>query len=189
MIIALIQLTKIVNDFKDPHVNFTRYQLIELLGWDHSGKSYARLDEALRRWTEVTLHYTNAWRDAATNAWASPSFTMIGDYIPYEFRNRSRSPSQPQMSLPFSSFRWSDIIFRNLTHGHLKNLDYSLYRSLRSPISKQMFRFLDKRFHWADRIDFDLRNFAFEHIGLSRAYDTGKIKERLASPLDEPAAA
>ena len=192
VIIALIQLTKLANNFTNPTVNFTRYQLIQLLGWTHDGKSYRRLEEALRRWTEVTLHYKNAWRevcidpkdpDKRIEVWASPSFSLIGDLILYETPPGARQ--RCQMSLPFSSFRWSDIIFRNFSAGHLKRLDYERYRSLQNPTSKQMYRFLDKRFHWGDRIDFDLHNFAFEHIGLSRGYDTGKIKEQLRPSIEE----
>src|SRR5262245_16179621 len=43
VIVALIQLTKLKNDFKKPTVNFTRYELLRLLGWNNEGRSYRRL--------------------------------------------------------------------------------------------------------------------------------------------------
>ncbi len=48
-----------------------------------------------------------------------------------------------------------------------------------------MYRFLDKRFYHKSRWEFDLVEFACEHIGLSRNYDTGQLKRRLQSAITE----
>jgi hypothetical protein len=50
-----------------------------------------------------------------------------------------------------------------------------------------MYRFLDKRFYLRPDWEFDLKEFAFEHVGLSRNYasNAGKIKEKLQPALDE----
>jgi hypothetical protein len=48
-----------------------------------------------------------------------------------------------------------------------------------------MFRFLDKRFYRRERLDFDLRNLACEHIGLSRSYAPTELKRRLRPALEE----
>jgi hypothetical protein len=60
---------------------------------------------------------------------------------------------------------------------------------LKSAVSKRMFRFLDKRFYHRRRWEFDLREFACEHIGLSRTYNVGQIKAKLQTALDELTAA
>src|SRR3954471_16531543 len=53
-----------------------------------------------------------------------------------------------------------------------------------------MYRFLDKRFYHRSELSFELRDFAFEHIGLSRAYaHNGKIKEKLRPAVEELEAA
>src|SRR3954453_1825533 len=54
VIVGLIQLTKIRNNFTDPTVSFTRYELLKLLGWPDRGAYYKRLDESLHRWVGVT---------------------------------------------------------------------------------------------------------------------------------------
>ena len=48
-----------------------------------------------------------------------------------------------------------------------------------------MYRFLDKRFYHRARWEFDVKEFAFEHVGLSRNYTPPKIKEKLQPALDE----
>jgi hypothetical protein len=70
---------------------------------------------------------------------------------------------------------------------NLKRLDLETYFSLRSAISKRIYRFLDKKFYRRNAIEFDLREFALERIGLSRSYagNAGKIKEKLQGALEE----
>src|SRR3954468_1855597 len=46
VIVALIYLTKLRNDFRDVKVNFSRYELINLLNWSDEGWSYKRLDKS-----------------------------------------------------------------------------------------------------------------------------------------------
>ena len=49
VLVGLIQMTKRRSNFTDQKVAFSRYELIELLGWPQSGQSYKRIEEALRR--------------------------------------------------------------------------------------------------------------------------------------------
>ena len=63
VLVGLIQLTKRRSNFTDPRVTFSRYELIDLLGWPQSGHSYRRIEEALHRWVGVVLMYENAWWD------------------------------------------------------------------------------------------------------------------------------
>jgi len=60
-----------------------------------------------------------------------------------------------------------------------------LYRRLKGAIAKRMYRFLDKRFHFGGELKFDLRAFACDHLGLSRCYDNGELKRRLAPAIRE----
>src|SRR5262245_2552854 len=55
VIIALIQITKSRNNFTDRKVNFTRYEVIRILGWPDKAEYYRRVDESLERWVGVTL--------------------------------------------------------------------------------------------------------------------------------------
>src|SRR3954465_16016764 len=47
VILALLQLTKQQNNFTRPEVQFTRLQLIEMLGWADKGASYSRIVQSL----------------------------------------------------------------------------------------------------------------------------------------------
>jgi hypothetical protein len=199
VLVGLIQLTKRRSNFTDAKVQFSRYELIELLGWPRSGQSYRRIEEALHRWVGVVLMYENAWWDNAAKSWVDENFHVLDNVTLYD-RERRRPTSRSGRSgkadrggtaradkapLPLSSFRWNEVIFQSFQSGNLKQLDLEFYLSLRLPTTKRMFRFLDKRFYRRMRLDFDLRTLACEHIGMSRSYAPTELKRRLKPALEE----
>lgn len=185
VLLGLIQLTKRFNDFRGRKVHFSRYELIRLLRWPLNGKSYARLEESLNRWMGVTLDYKKAWWDATQKSWVDVKFHVLDQIHLYE----SDAGKVTQPTFAFSWFEWNEVVFRSFADGYLKRLNLDLYLRLQLPIARRVYRFLDKRFYRAATAEFDLTTFAFEHVGLSRKYHTGKIKEKLAPALAELEAA
>jgi hypothetical protein len=198
VLVGLIQLTKRRSNFTDPRVQFSRYELIQLLGWPQSGQSYRRIEEALHRWVGVVLMYENAWWDNQAKSWVDEQFHVLDNVTLYDRERwrtseRVRKTSKGEKSglkvekppLPLSSFRWNEVIFRSFQSGNLKQLDLEFYLKLRLPTTKRMYRFLDKRFYRRSRLDFDLRSLACEHIGLSRSYAPTELKRRLKPALEE----
>src|SRR5947199_2708030 len=93
VLVGLIQLTKRQSNFTDPRVTFSRYELIELLGWPQSGHSYRRIEEALHRWVGVVLMYENAWWDNVAKSWVDENFHVLDNVTLYH-RERRKSPSR-----------------------------------------------------------------------------------------------
>jgi hypothetical protein len=77
------------------------------------------------------------------------------------------------------------VVFRSFKSGYLKAIDLNVFRQLEYAAAKRMYRFLDKRFYHKSRWEFDLLEFACEHVGLSRNYDTGQLKRRLQPAITE----
>ena len=90
VLVGLIQLTKRRSNFTDARVQFSRYELIELLGWPQSGQSYRRIEEALHRWVGVVLMYENAWWDNAAKSWVDENFHVLDNVTLYD-RERRRT--------------------------------------------------------------------------------------------------
>lgn len=185
IMVALVQLTKIKNEFTTPVVYFTRYEILRLLGWPDDGRSYARIEESIKRWTGVTLYYDNAWWNKETGTWMDENFHVIeqSSLVGQETKKVRRARGQHDLAL--SSFTWSSVIFQSFQSGSLKRLDIDAYFSYSTSVAKRMYRFLDKRFWVKDRWEFNLKEFAFEHIGLSRNYNVAQIKNKLQPALDE----
>ncbi len=186
VIVGLVQLTKTSNDFSDRTVRFSRYALVRLLGWPDSGQSYRRVEESLKRWLGVTLSYEKAWWDKGSRSWVDEHFHLIDNVtlVHLEAR-RKRVVFARQGELPLSSFSWNSVVFRSFQAENLKRLDLGLYFGLGLAPAKRAYRFLDKRFYRRSRLEFDLRDFACEHVGFSRNYDIGKIKEKLQPSVEE----
>jgi hypothetical protein len=188
VLLGLLQLSKL-QQFKDRRVFFSRYQLIKLLRWPVNGQSYDRIDQALNRWIGVTLYYQNAWREKETNQWVDEKFHILERIKIYSQENeRSRpKPDPEQGSFEFASsfFVWNDAVYRSFTSGNIKSLDYDFVLELQSSISRRLYRFLDKRFYKARSLSFELKNLAYEHIGLSRNSPVADLKRKLLTAIDE----
>ncbi|MDB5349291.1 MAG: Replication initiator protein [Planctomycetota bacterium] len=182
VILGLIQLTKLVNNFTSREVEFSRLDLIRQLGWPDSGDSYRRLATSLKRWLSVTLLYENAWRDNRKGAWITKGFHIL-DNIEL---NDTRTTNEQGELFP-SKIIWNKVVFESFEAGYLKTIDYGLYIKLRHTIARRMYRFLSKRMYFGPDLTFDLRDLAFAHIGLSDSYsgNAGKIKEKLQPALEE----
>jgi hypothetical protein len=185
ILVALIQLTKLGSNFTNRRVSFTRYELVKLLGWGDRGESYDRIEESLNRWMGVTLYYDKAWWDKDTKSWIDAKFHILESVFLVDQDARRRRKAKGQQELMLSWFSWNEVVFRSFQAENLKRLDVDTYFSLRSSVSKRMYRFLDKRFYHKARWEFDLTEFAHEHIGLSRNYTPPKIKEKIQPALDE----
>jgi hypothetical protein len=187
VLLALIQLTKLKNNFLDRRVDFTRLELIELLGWPSHGASYERILLSFQRWTSVYFQYENAWRDNCTKTWESPQgFHILDNFEINDSRDFGETVNLQRSWRSCTCIYWNAVIFESFQAGYLKPLDYDLCSGLRNSTAKRLFRFLDKRFYHKTDWTFDLKEFAFMHIGLSRRYEgPAHVKRNLRPAIVE----
>jgi hypothetical protein len=178
VLLVLMQLTKQQSNFASRVLHFTRYELVELLHWHHSGASYQRLEEALQRWTSTTLYYHRAWWDRTVRRWRSRTFHVIETL---DLKGADRDEPDDASS----SLTWNEVLYQSFQASNLKALDLDVYFALSRPAAKQAYRFLDKRFYHSGRLEFDLKVFACEHVGLSREHDTAQLRRALEPVLKE----
>ncbi len=148
VILGLVQLSK-ADDFANRQVQFSRYELVHLLGWREEGKSYARLEESLKRWLGVTLYYEKAWRDNSNKRWVDAHFHLLDNLILFHRSKRGERSAPGEGDKSLSSFTWNEIVFRSFQAGNLKSIDLEFYKSLKSAVAKRIYRFLDKHFYKA----------------------------------------
>jgi Replication initiator protein A len=181
VILALIQLTKLKGDFKHPKVEFSRLELISMLGWADEGRSYDRIKLSLLRIKGVTYFYDNAWWDPRLKDWTTKAFSII-DNVEI---NDSRV-SHGQGGLFPSRIKWNEVVFDSFQAGFLRDIDFQLCIRLQHPTALRMYRFLGKRFYVRPEWEFDLKVFANEHMALGRNYEGGtQIARKLQPAIDE----
>ena len=76
-------------------------------------------------------------------------------------------------------------MFKSFQAGYLKRLDWRFYTSLSNPLSKRMYRFLDKRFYHSQSFEMDLFDFGVNRMGLSSNYNSTQLKRALAIGFKE----
>jgi hypothetical protein len=181
VILALIRLTQLKNSFAAREVDFTRHELINLLHWPNKGQSYDRIAQSLHRVAGVTYHFENSWWDNRRKAWTTKIFGIIDNVD----LNDSRE-TDGQGALFTSRVVWNQTILDSFQAGYLRSLDFQLAMSFKHAISLRIYRFMGKRFHLRPEWTFDLKDFAYEHIGLSRNYEGGtQIARKLSPALSE----
>lgn len=184
VILGLIQLTS-RTDFDQRRVFFTRYELLKLLNWPDRSRNYHRLEESLNRWLGVTLYYDKAWWSKEEQSWVSEGFHILDHVQIFDQERQRRSAKKGTEDAGKSSFVWNEVVYNSFKAGYIKQIDFEFYKGLKSAISKRLYRFLDKRFYRGQRLDFDLRTFSCEHIGLSKNYHTGELKRVLTPAIRE----
>jgi len=92
VLMGLLQLAKLQNEFTSPIVYFSRLQLIKLLGWENTRWSYERTALSFERWRGITITYRNAWRDNKDREWQDRGgFGLIDSYNLRDSRRAPRS--------------------------------------------------------------------------------------------------
>src|SRR3954447_15592512 len=184
VILGLVQLTG-RTDFSNRRVFFTRYELLKLLNWADTTRNYHRLEQSLNRWLGVTLYYEKAWWSKEEQSWVNEGFHIL-DHVQILDQERQRRASKRDIEQAGkSSFVWNEVVFSSFKAGYIKQIDFEFYKNLESAVSKRLYRFLDKRFYHRNRLEFELRPFSCDHIGLSKNYHNGELKRVLAPAIQE----
>ncbi|NLC56620.1 MAG: hypothetical protein GX774_07290 [Armatimonadetes bacterium] len=140
-----IALMKILKDggFRDRTIPFTRYQILRILGKDVSKREYDRIQQSLDRLVGTTITSKNAFWDNRTRSYVSKAFHIFDAYELYREQPGRKSARSPE--LPMSYVVLSSFLYESIKAGFVKNLDIEFYLSLKTPLAKRLFRFLDKK--------------------------------------------
>lgn len=179
VLIGLLSLTRIHNDFQSPRVEFRNSELLDLMRWPHNGTSTHRLAMALDRLTGLTLKYENSWTDG--DGEFQKEFTT-GLLESYRFTRQTRGRRRPEAEETW--IQWSSEMLADIQRGNVRELDTEQFYALSLPISRRMYRFLDRRLSESPQFEISLSTFA-AHLGLSELKHVGKIKERIAPAIVE----
>ncbi len=174
--VALMEITK-DQSFQSRTVPITRYDLIRRMGWRPDGRSYKRVESALDRLKGVTIKAVNAFWDNQARRYITVAFGIIDNYVLFDERRvRGRGGDTERQSY----ITWNDVIFNSFAAGNIKLLDTDLYFSLRSPIARRLFRYLDKKRYPEKRsFQITLEKLAYEHLGMTRGYFPSQLRRKL----------
>ncbi|WP_197529798.1 replication initiator protein A [Botrimarina mediterranea] len=172
---VLIGLEELTHQASSPsrRVCFTPYAFLEQIGWERSTRNYRRLTKSLDRWASVTIISKEAF-------WSKGKRQRVRDVVGILDRWQVVGKNaMPDAETKTAFFVWSDFVWESIEAGYVRGLDVDFWRGLENPISRRLFRFLGKKFYARSEVPFELKQLAFEKVGVSRKHHTGQIKESL----------
>ena len=188
VLLGLLYLTVFADFPSDRRVHFSRHQLLQLLSWKPTTENYRRLRLSFSRWKGITVLYENWW-DATAQQPATKGFGILESFDLYDDRCRARAFTDRQAELPLSHIVWNETPYNSFRQGR-KDLNLHLFFQLPTAAAKRAYRYLDTQLPPGDEPrTYDLRSFACERVGLSRAYKPSRllkeVQEDVVQPLEE----
>lgn len=180
--IALLALTA-EQGFETRRVDFSLYQIVDIMGLTRSKRTYEYLENSLERLLAATFSSQQAFWDheKEERITTSRGFHLIDEYW-LRYKEVDREVAEEE-GVP-AYLLWNEVIWKSFRAGYIKNLDLELFFSLESPISRRLYRFLDKRMRYQDEYEIDIFDLA-GRLGMVRYKYPSKVMEKLQRGLDE----
>jgi hypothetical protein len=166
--------------YVSPKVDFSRYQLCRIIGWEPDGRAYARLEESFDRIAGTTLKFKDAWYDKGEKEFKSKTFHLITevDLCSRDRLERSRL-ADGRSAQKLCSFIWTDVIWKSFQDGFIKTLDMEMFRRIgqgrRRDVPLRLYRILDKRFWYGPLAEFKVKRLCVGTLGLAPDYSPSQM--------------
>ena len=160
--------------FRSQTVPFSRYGLCKIMGWPKCGQNYERVEDGLRRLSTVKIEAKQSFYDGQSKKYVSRVFGLLDTYALVECSKLEK--------IDRSSASFSDVLWNSLKVENLKKIDLRIYYSLRSPIAKRLYRFLDKRRAKKSTFDLEMESLASMNLGISS--ESRRYPSQLKQTLD-----
>jgi hypothetical protein len=119
-------------------LTFSLYELVEILGRSHGGKTYDDVRESLERLATTSIHSENAFYSKDTESLETETFHLWSVRF-------SRNKGKRGRAIEHHTLTFHDILVRSFHAHYLKGLDTDFYFSLFSPLSRRLYRLVDQK--------------------------------------------
>lgn len=169
--------------FKGRKVPFSIHRLFTVMGLVKSKRTYADIEKALDRLVGVTFKSEDAFWDhqGEERITTTRAFHLIEEYW-LRYREKDRQIREIE-GVP-AYIVWSEVIWTSIQAGFIKDLDLQFFFDLRLPLSRRLFRFLDKRMHYQDEYEIDIFDLA-GRLGMAEHAYPAWVKKKMRPALDE----
>ena len=183
LLMAILAIGK-ENNFKNPQIHFSRYRLLELMGWGFDGRAYRRVEDGFNRISGIRIYAKNAFWDNEKKGYHTINFGIIDAFDLFDSASKNASG---QDSFPFSYIVLNSVFFKNIKEGYIKNIDLKIYYKLESAITKRLLRYLDKkRYDGKKQFSINLSTLAYNHIGFDKTtYKKPSLIKQKLDPAHE----
>jgi hypothetical protein len=183
VLIAALELTH-RQGFRERKVHTTKYEFMSLMKWPDTGH-YRRLLTHTLYQIEGVLIATNHFWDREKKKYKEVGFHIIDEHTFYDEEQKRRKGDKGQLSLAFGYFIWGETLWHSMRAGYIKRLDTAAYFSLRSNLSRRLYRFADKHVHDGG-LEIDLFHLALNKLVMAGNYKyPSQVIRELQRAIDE----
>lgn len=122
---------------EDGDLAFSIYELLEVLGWAHSGRSYERSKRSLDRMASTTIRSDKAFFSKKTQTYIKDTFQMFSAHLREDQRLRGRAVERHRV-------KFHPLFVESYSEDYLNRLDSGFYWTLKHHASKRLYRLLDR---------------------------------------------
>jgi plasmid replication initiation protein len=141
--------------FRSRKVPFSVYRILKIMGLTDSVRDYRNIERSLERLTGVTIIAEGAfWDNGAKGFIKHKSAFHIIERFWLAYKEEDDSIREAEGVQAY--FIWSDDLWQSIKDGYIKTLDLSFYYSLKTPLARRLYRFLDKRLHKHPHFEIDI---------------------------------
>lgn len=132
------------NNFESRTIYFTECEFLRTIGKGISQGDYKRLEQSLDRMKGVMIKATNTFWDNKEKCYLKSvgAFGIIDEYNLYTKEKEKNIIEDSKM--PYSKIIIGETLFQSIKSSYIKSLDLKFYFSLKTPLAKRLFRYLDK---------------------------------------------
>ncbi len=162
-------------------IDYTTYHLCKVSHWDIKGDSYRRHDMSLLRWFAANIKCRHAFYDYNRQIIVPllEGFHIIEDFKIYGKPRGIEFLDNHLWANPYNSVTFSEKFWQSIISGFVTEIDLDYYFSLRYPISKRIFRYLNKRFKVINPLPQNVQDLCYSHLGLTGNYNLCQLKREL----------
>ena len=164
-------------------VYFTIYRILQMLATPTTKHYYERTKEELVNLEGVNLSSENAFWDTATKKRMSIRSFHLLDRLELLYGMDEEEGKHLEVD-GVSFVVLGQYIRESAKKGNLKLLNLRMYNQLRRPLSRQLYRFLDKQMRYRDRLEIDVFDLG-NRLGMARRKYPSKVIEKLSPAFDE----
>ncbi|AHY48398.1 Replication initiator protein A (plasmid) [Rubrobacter radiotolerans] len=169
--LAVLQLLEVRGGMpKNGELDFSLYELRDILGWSSSGNTYEKIRQSLRRISSTTLTSENAFYSKIEERFLSDTFQIWTVHFARTRRGKSFRERH--------TLRFHPIFIRNYIAQYLKGLDPTFYWGLASSLSKRLYRLIDHQRNGGLVWETDLRSLK-QQVPLSNYSYPSEIRRAL----------
>jgi plasmid replication initiation protein len=140
--LAVLELLEIKGGMPESgRLYFSLYELLQILGWQPGGRTYAKLKESLRRIALTGIESENAFYSKGEDRLITDSFRLWSVH----FSETTTKGSDSESSSSRHYIRFDEWFIRSFQDHYLKGLDTNFYWELDSPLSRRLYRLVDHK--------------------------------------------